>query len=204
MTSREFAEQICSTLRAAGYLAYLVGGCVRDILLNRDPADYDVATNATPERVEQIFPNSLTVGAQFGVVVVTAERQEGNRLQAEARDISLGYRLFRWPPPGRGGLHQIRRGGRQAARFHDQWIASRSPDQRSARLRRRTRRSPGRNHSRHRPARSNASAKTSSGCFAPCVLRPDSATPSSPKPCAQFRNSRRRSRKSLPNVFVTN
>ena len=58
MTSREFAEQICSTLRAAGYLAYLVGGCVRDILLRREPADYDVATNATPERVEQLFPTS--------------------------------------------------------------------------------------------------------------------------------------------------
>ncbi len=99
MTSREFAEQICSTLRAAGYLAYLVGGCVRDILLNRDPADYDVATNATPERVEQIFPNSLTVGAQFGVVVVTAERQEGNRLQAELATFrsDVGYSDGRHP-----------------------------------------------------------------------------------------------------------
>jgi poly(A) polymerase len=99
MTSRQFAEQICSTLRAAGCQAYLVGGCVRDILLNREPADYDVATNATPERVEQIFPNSLTVGAQFGVVVVTAESQVGNRLQVEVATFrsDVGYSDGRHP-----------------------------------------------------------------------------------------------------------
>ena len=51
MNARAFAEHICRTLRAAGYPAYFVGGCVRDILLHREPADYDVATNATPERV---------------------------------------------------------------------------------------------------------------------------------------------------------
>ncbi|MFZ0520178.1 MAG: CCA tRNA nucleotidyltransferase [Candidatus Acidiferrales bacterium] len=99
MTPREFAEQICSTLRAAGHQAYLVGGCVRDILLNREPADYDVATNATPERVEQIFPNSLTVGAQFGVVVVTADSPEGYRLQVEVATFrsDVGYSDGRHP-----------------------------------------------------------------------------------------------------------
>ena len=73
MNARAFAEHICRTLRSAGYQAYFVGGCVRDILLHREPADYDVATDATPERVEQIFPDSLTVGAKFGVVVVVQE-----------------------------------------------------------------------------------------------------------------------------------
>src|ERR1700734_398554 len=73
MNARAFAEYICRTLRAAGYRAYFVGGCVRDILLHREPADYDVASNATPERVEQIFPNSLMVGAKFGGVVVVQE-----------------------------------------------------------------------------------------------------------------------------------
>jgi poly(A) polymerase len=99
MTPREFAEQICGTLRTAGFQAYLVGGCVRDILLNREPADYDVATNATPERVEQIFPNSLMVGAQFGVVVVTVESQEGNRLQVEVATFrsDVGYSDGRHP-----------------------------------------------------------------------------------------------------------
>src|ERR1700747_1889019 len=70
MTAREFAEQICRALRGAGYQAYLVGGCVRDILLGREPADYDVATDATPDDVMRIFPESYAVGARFGVVLV--------------------------------------------------------------------------------------------------------------------------------------
>jgi poly(A) polymerase len=73
MNARKFAEQICHTLRAAGHQAYLVGGCVRDILLGREPADYDVATDAPPERVQQLFPHSLAVGARFGVIVVLDE-----------------------------------------------------------------------------------------------------------------------------------
>jgi poly(A) polymerase len=99
MTPREFAEQICSTLRGAGYQAYLVGGCVRDILLGREPADYDVATDATPDRVEQIFPNSLTVGAQFGVVVVIAESSQENNLQVEVATFrsDVGYSDGRHP-----------------------------------------------------------------------------------------------------------
>ncbi|HYL47144.1 MAG TPA: CCA tRNA nucleotidyltransferase [Candidatus Limnocylindrales bacterium] len=71
MTPRELAERICKTLRARGKQAYLVGGCVRDILLGHEPTDYDVATDATPEEVQEIFPDSLAVGAQFGVIIVT-------------------------------------------------------------------------------------------------------------------------------------
>jgi poly(A) polymerase len=70
MTPRELASQICRTLRAAGYQAYFVGGCVRDLVLGREPADYDVTTDARPERVQQLFPGSLTVGARFGVILV--------------------------------------------------------------------------------------------------------------------------------------
>ncbi len=75
MSPREFAEQICRKLREAGYQAFLVGGCVRDILLGREPADYDVSTDATPEQVMRIFPRSLAVGAKFGVVIVVEESQ---------------------------------------------------------------------------------------------------------------------------------
>jgi len=70
MSTRVLADEICGTLRMAGHQAYLVGGCVRDILLRRDPVDYDVATDATPEQVQALFPDSLAVGAQFGVVAV--------------------------------------------------------------------------------------------------------------------------------------
>jgi poly(A) polymerase len=99
MNPREFAEQICSTLRDAGYQAYLVGGCVRDILLGREPADYDVATDAIPDRVEQLFPNSLTVGAQFGVVVVLGESGHADGLQVEVATFrsDVGYSDGRHP-----------------------------------------------------------------------------------------------------------
>jgi poly(A) polymerase len=70
MTPRDLAGKICRTLRAAGHQAYFVGGCVRDLQLGREPADYDVATDARPERVQQLFPGSLTVGARFGVILV--------------------------------------------------------------------------------------------------------------------------------------
>jgi len=67
---RDFAISIVRTLRERGHAAYLAGGCVRDLLLGREPADYDVATSATPDEVMQIFPETYAVGAQFGVVLV--------------------------------------------------------------------------------------------------------------------------------------
>jgi len=75
------AIRIARTLREHGYSAYLVGGCVRDLLLNREPADYDVATSATPHEVIRIFPQTFAVGAQFGVVLVPVRRDnpEGER-----------------------------------------------------------------------------------------------------------------------------
>jgi poly(A) polymerase len=67
---KDFAMSIIRTLRGQGFQAYLAGGCVRDLLLKREPADYDVATSATPEQVMEIFPDTYAVGAQFGVVLV--------------------------------------------------------------------------------------------------------------------------------------
>jgi poly(A) polymerase len=78
---REFANSIVSTLRERGHQAYLVGGCVRDLLLGREPADYDIATDARPEEVMLIFPETYAVGAQFGVVLVpkaVADRPKQN------------------------------------------------------------------------------------------------------------------------------
>jgi poly(A) polymerase len=69
---KDFATSIVQTLRQRGFQAYLVGGCVRDLLLGREPKDYDLATNATPEQVMGIFPETYAVGAQFGVVLVPA------------------------------------------------------------------------------------------------------------------------------------
>jgi len=69
---KDFSTSIVQILRQRGFQAYLVGGCVRDLLLGREPKDYDVATNATPRQVMEIFPETYAVGAQFGVVLVPA------------------------------------------------------------------------------------------------------------------------------------
>ena len=68
------AIRIARTLRQHGHSAYLVGGCVRDLILGREPADYDVTTSATPEEVMRIFPQTYAVGAQFGVVLVPVRK----------------------------------------------------------------------------------------------------------------------------------
>src|SRR5207248_10624933 len=68
--SKSFAISIVRTLRDQGHQALLVGGCVRDLLLKREPADYDVATDATPVEVAGLFPESVAVGAQFGVILI--------------------------------------------------------------------------------------------------------------------------------------
>ena len=70
MHPRELANSICGTLKNAGFQAFLVGGCVRDLLLKLEPADYDVATSATPDEVLRLFPEGVAVGAQFGVILV--------------------------------------------------------------------------------------------------------------------------------------
>ncbi len=78
MSPKDFATEIVHALRQRGFQAYLVGGCVRDLLLGREPADYDVATDATPEQVMSIFPETFAVGAQFGVVLVPLPRDTGS------------------------------------------------------------------------------------------------------------------------------
>jgi poly(A) polymerase len=68
--ARRAATAIVDTLRQRGHVAYFAGGCVRDELLGLLPSDYDVATDATPDRVREIWPRSDLVGACFGVVLV--------------------------------------------------------------------------------------------------------------------------------------
>jgi len=68
--SQDLATFIVGRLRGAGHAAYLVGGCVRDLLLRRRPEDFDVATDAPPERILELFPKAGEIGAHFGVVQV--------------------------------------------------------------------------------------------------------------------------------------
>jgi poly(A) polymerase len=70
MDSEALARAIIHKLRDSGHEAWLVGGCVRDLLLGSKPKDYDVSTNARPDRILELFPNSGQAGAHFGVVLV--------------------------------------------------------------------------------------------------------------------------------------
>jgi poly(A) polymerase len=90
----EFSTSIVQTLRQRGFKAYLVGGCVRDLLLQREPKDYDVATDATPEQVMRIFPETYAVGAQFGVVLVPAPARDaadadGEQVSSKAHAVEV-------------------------------------------------------------------------------------------------------------------
>lgn len=64
------AVEIASKLRASGFQAWLVGGCVRDLVLGREPKDYDISTDARPDQLLELFPNAQLVGVQFGVILV--------------------------------------------------------------------------------------------------------------------------------------
>ena len=74
--SGSLARRIIARLRENGHQAYLVGGCVRDILLGGEPDDYDVATSARPEAVLALFPRAQFVGAHFGVALVREDGAE--------------------------------------------------------------------------------------------------------------------------------
>ncbi|MEK7753843.1 MAG: CCA tRNA nucleotidyltransferase [Acidobacteriota bacterium] len=75
-TASDLARRIIASLRGRGFQAWLVGGCVRDLLLGTEPADYDVATDARPDAVVELFPGAKMVGAHFGVALVADGRAE--------------------------------------------------------------------------------------------------------------------------------
>src|SRR5438309_2263763 len=94
MTARELAADICRTLQSSGFKAYLVGGCVRDLVLGREPEDYDVATDAHPARVQELFPSSVDVGARFGVILVAGD---GAQVEVATFRSDVGYSDGRHP-----------------------------------------------------------------------------------------------------------
>lgn len=69
LTIPQSVEKILAKLQAAGFEAFVVGGCVRDVLLGREPSDWDITTNARPEEIQKVFSKSLYLN-DFGTVVV--------------------------------------------------------------------------------------------------------------------------------------
>lgn len=94
MTSRELANSICEMLQRHKHQALLAGGCVRDLLLGREPIDYDVATDATPVEVAGLFPESVAVGAQFGVILIP---KDGLKVEVATFRSDVGYSDGRHP-----------------------------------------------------------------------------------------------------------
>ncbi len=80
---KQFAEKVVRQLREAGYQALWAGGCVRDLVLQREPTDYDVATSAHPQQVRELFGfrRTLAVGAAFGVIIVRGASEEEGQIE---------------------------------------------------------------------------------------------------------------------------
>jgi tRNA nucleotidyltransferase/poly(A) polymerase len=93
-SSREDALTVLKRLRDNGHVAYFAGGCVRDMLLGIEPKDYDVATDAPPEKVRRLFSNTQAVGAAFGVILV---RLGGSQIEVATFRADLDYKDGRHP-----------------------------------------------------------------------------------------------------------
>ncbi len=93
-SARELATDIVRRLQGAGFAAWWVGGCVRDLRLGREPQDYDIATSALPAQIEALFPRTVPVGKQFGVVVVV---EDGRQFQVATFRAEADYQDGRHP-----------------------------------------------------------------------------------------------------------
>jgi len=91
---REIAAEIVRCLKAAGFAAFWVGGCVRDFLLGREPLDFDIATDAKPEQVETLFRKTIPVGKKFGVIIVV---EGGQQFQVATFRVEADYQDGRRP-----------------------------------------------------------------------------------------------------------
>lgn len=78
----ENANQIIQVLQNAGYEAYIVGGCVRDAILGKNPSDWDITTSAKPEEVKALFKRTVDTGIQHGTVTVVMKNIQKNELEA--------------------------------------------------------------------------------------------------------------------------
>lgn len=95
----DYVIEIAEELQKHNYKAYLVGGSIRDILLGIKPNDYDIATDAYPEAITEIFPKSIPTGAKFGTITVVTEDKLGERFDIEVTTFrsDADYVGGRWP-----------------------------------------------------------------------------------------------------------
>lgn len=91
---RETAGRIIKRLKEAGYEGYLVGGCVRDLLLGAEPEDFDIVTSARPQEVQALFPKTVPIGLSFGIIVVI---EQGHPFEVATYRRERGYEDGRRP-----------------------------------------------------------------------------------------------------------
>jgi tRNA nucleotidyltransferase (CCA-adding enzyme) len=89
--------EICQTFRVKGFQIYLVGGCVRDLLLKRPVEDYDLATDAYPEQSEALFVNAETRGKEFGTIAVPRKNKPGHLVEITTFRLETEYKAARYP-----------------------------------------------------------------------------------------------------------
>ncbi len=94
-----YVQKVARILLKEGYQCYLVGGAVRDIVLGKKPHDYDLATDALPDEMLNMFPKSVSTGAKFGTVIVLVQDENGETFEVEVTTFrsEAGYVDGRWP-----------------------------------------------------------------------------------------------------------
>jgi tRNA nucleotidyltransferase (CCA-adding enzyme) len=94
-----YVKRVADILVENGFEAYLVGGSVRDLLLGKEPSDFDIATNALPEEIQKVFSKTIATGAKFGTITVVMEDRDGERYNVEVTTyrVESEYLDSRWP-----------------------------------------------------------------------------------------------------------
>lgn len=95
----DYVQKVARMLDKEGFACYLVGGALRDIVMNKVPHDYDLATNALPDEMLNIFPKSVSVGAKFGTVMALVQDSMGETHEVEVTTFrsESNYVDGRWP-----------------------------------------------------------------------------------------------------------
>ena len=91
------AVQVCSVLQMNGHQSFIVGGCVRDLILGEKPKDWDLCTNATPQQVMELFPKNIPTGLQHGTITVCMGSGEENHFEVTTFRVEGKYSDGRRP-----------------------------------------------------------------------------------------------------------
>ncbi len=99
LTVPDYVQKVARILSKEGYKCYLVGGALRDIIYGKKPSDYDLATDAKPDKMLEIFPKSVSTGARFGMVTALVPDKHGEVFEVQVTTFRSeeNYIDGRWP-----------------------------------------------------------------------------------------------------------